>query len=541
MWPLDVFGEPVWQRLTWTLLHFLWQGLAVAAVLATVLWLFRIRQARARYALGLLAMLLMAVCPLVTFAVMQLGADRGVEIARRGWEAVEPVPTGASPQMDSHPDPGGRAAAAGSARPTKWSPGVAAGQPLAIDGPVAAREVGFRPGRRFMDHARTLQPYVLLAWMGGVTLLALRLLVAQLGVHWLRRHRCSMPPELTSRMAELGRRLGLRSAPRVFGCDRLAEAIVVGLLRPMVLLPACWLTEMTPEVLEAVVAHELAHVRRWDLWVNLLQRLVETLLFYHPAVWWVSRRVRLEREMCCDELAVSATGERVAYATALELAARQRTARAKPLLGVAMGGTKMTLLNRVRHVLGLSPTRQRARWWPVGILALLVPLAIWLTSTGLGFMRGGEELAPGLKQSARLAITLELTTLHWQKLEDNGGYQRLVETLTEAFRKDPRGSPWTVRFFLPDPADPERAELDEFEVEALAEIKAGKDEVWHRTAEGEVRYARALRATDKSCVVCHAMIHRPAKPEGDRLKENDVLGVASLTLVVNGVNATEDK
>jgi UDP-N-acetylmuramoyl-L-alanyl-D-glutamate--2,6-diaminopimelate ligase len=105
----------------------------------------------------------------------------------------------------------------------------------------------------------------------------------------------------------------------------------------MVLLPVCWLTEMTPEVLEAVVAHELAHVRRWDLWVNLFQRLVETLLFYHPAVWWVSRRVRLEREMCCDELAVSVTGERlVVDVTGLRLRVRSSWGEgelASPLLG----------------------------------------------------------------------------------------------------------------------------------------------------------------------------------------------------------------
>jgi len=157
----------------------------------------------------------------------------------------------------------------------------------------------------------------------------------------------------------------------------------VGLWRPLILLPASWLTEMTPEVLEAVISHELAHVRRWDLWVNLLQRLTETLLFYHPAVWWLSRRVSLEREKCTDELAVAATGEPLMYATALEHLGRNRLGQAAPQFGAGMGGKKMVLLDRVRNVLGLTASQKKARWWPVGLLGLLAPLAIWAASTGI--------------------------------------------------------------------------------------------------------------------------------------------------------------
>jgi len=158
------------------------------------------------------------------------------------------------------------------------------------------------------------------------------------------------------------------------------ESLVTGFLRPMVLLPAAWLVEMPPAMLEAVIAHELAHIRRFDLWVNLFQRLLETLLFYHPAVWWLSRRLRLAREMCCDELAAAATGERVVYASALELAARKRLVPARSLLEVALGVTRMTLLQRVRNVLGLAAESERDRWWPAAVLALLVPPVIWFVS-----------------------------------------------------------------------------------------------------------------------------------------------------------------
>jgi hypothetical protein len=155
--------------------------------------------------------------------------------------------------------------------------------------------------------------------------------------------------------------------------------------------------------LEAILAHELAHVRRHDFVVNLLQALVETLFFYHPAVWWLSRRVRLVREMCCDEMAAGATGERVVYATALELAARKRLEPAKTLLEVALGVTRMTLLDRVRNVLGLAARHEQGRWWPAAVLTLLVPPAIWLASTAAVTSADEEKPAVETKEGPEAA------------------------------------------------------------------------------------------------------------------------------------------
>ena len=120
-----------------------------------------------------------------------------------------------------------------------------------------------------------------------------------------------------------------------------------------------------------------------DFWANLLQRLVETLLFYHPAVWWLSRRASLLREMCADELAVEATGERMTYASVLELLGRRRLKLPAPQLAAGIGGRKMALFDRVRNVLGVVPGDERLRWWPAGLLALLVPLGLWLASMGM--------------------------------------------------------------------------------------------------------------------------------------------------------------
>src|SRR5690606_9531729 len=120
------------------------------------------------------------------------------------------------------------------------------------------------------------------------------------------------------------------------------------------------------------LAHELAHIRRHDLWINLLQRVVETLLFHHPAVWWLSARLRRERELCCDELAVRLTGQPIGYARALEHVARWRVDSFHPALATGIGGTKMALLDRVRHVLKSDPGNRRTMW-PAGLVALAIP------------------------------------------------------------------------------------------------------------------------------------------------------------------------
>ena len=380
MFPLDVLGEPVWQRLTWTLLHFLWQGLAVAAVVATVLYVWPVRRAHNRYLICLSALVAMAACPLVTFMVIEV--PESATVASREAEIEAPVPPAAEPELEL---------VASEIRIGSTGPAARESQPPLEPSETAASEMGDPASlpvpvtweaelRQYVD---AIQPYAMIAWIAGVLLLAVRLSLSWFRVRWLAWGRRVIPADLAVKAATLGGRLGLRFPPRVCVSEKIREAIVVGLWRPLVLLPASWLTEMTPEVLEAVIAHELAHVRRLDLWVNLLQRLMETLLFYHPAVWWLSRRVGLEREMCADELAVGATSERLVYATALEQLGRMRLGQTAPQFGAGMGGNRMVLLNRVGNILGLSASDKRARWWPVGLLALAVPSAIWLASTSI--------------------------------------------------------------------------------------------------------------------------------------------------------------
>jgi beta-lactamase regulating signal transducer with metallopeptidase domain len=338
MHPIEWLEQPICRLLTLTLLHFVWQGLAIVLALVLVADVGNVRRAAARYACSLGALIAMTACPLVTLAWLALFSDSHLA-------AITTL---------SHLDLAHTAAHATSRG--EW-----------------------------LDIA---QPYCFAAWLAGVTISGCRLLSGAAGLVRLRRGRLPLPLKLAYVVDDLGQRMKMKALPVVFLSKQVVEAMAIGLVRPLVLIPAAWATEMPLEMLEAVIAHELAHLKRCDLWINLFQRIVETLLFYHPAVWWLSQRLRVERELCADELAVAATGRRLVYAKALEQIACERQADIRPALAAFLRGeTKMRLLQRVRHVLGQPPS-ESSRLWPVGLLALALPLGLWAAS-----MLGGSAIA----------------------------------------------------------------------------------------------------------------------------------------------------
>jgi uncharacterized protein (TIGR03435 family) len=139
-----------------------------------------------------------------------------------------------------------------------------------------------------------------------------------------------------------------------------------------VLLPVAAFANLTPAQAEAILAHEIAHVRRHDFFVNVLQALAETLLFYHPAVWWLSRRIRIEREHCCDDIAVAVCGDPYAYAVALTEIAAAGVSQS-PLAVAASGGS---LINRVRRLLGVPADSHRPSIGGITILSLAIALIV---------------------------------------------------------------------------------------------------------------------------------------------------------------------
>jgi beta-lactamase regulating signal transducer with metallopeptidase domain len=227
--------------------------------------------------------------------------------------------------------------------------------------------------RASMDLLWACSPYLVGLWALGVGLLCVRHIGSLLVLHHLRHAGTSpCPPEWHERIRCLAARLGLRRAPVVRLSVHADVPFTFGLFKSYVLIPPSALMGLAPNQLEALLAHELAHIRRNDALINLVQVCVETALFYHPVVWWLSAQIRAAREQQCDDLAVEAVGDRTLYARAL--VSMEELRASIPHLALAANGgplkmTRSSLVYRIRRVLNVTTPEQRAPW-TAGAIAL---------------------------------------------------------------------------------------------------------------------------------------------------------------------------
>jgi beta-lactamase regulating signal transducer with metallopeptidase domain len=321
--------------LGWTLLHFCWQGTAVAVAYAVVDQMTSRATSKIRYVVALAALALMPAVVAGTFA-------EEIRVAT-------PAPVN------------GHAAQLISGAHLDVVP-----RPILHEIPLASSLE--EPGTWLTIRAERLLPWIDALWMVGVFLLAIR----SLGGWWQleqvrRRARRIVPPEVERgflricKEIQVGRRVILRVS------DEVISPLAMGVWRATVILPVSAVLGLPSEELEAVMAHELGHIRRWDYIWNLLQTAVESVLFFHPAVWWLSRTVRERREVCCDEIAVRSCAGATVYARALLRLEEQRTVNLR--LAMALDGCGGSLLGRVRKVLGEDMAMERRMTSGVSVAA----------------------------------------------------------------------------------------------------------------------------------------------------------------------------
>jgi GWxTD domain-containing protein len=313
----------------WTLVHSLWEGAVVALVLAVVLGVAR--SSRVRYWAASIAMLAMLGGFGATFYRMM---PRETGIA-----AKAPIP-------------------------------AAAVALAADDAPIGITGTRWE----FSD----VLPWLAPVWMAGVLLFQLRCLASWMAAGRLRRRGvCGAPEVWIERLALLRARLRMTKHITLLESCFLEVPVVIGHLRPVILVPVGLLAGLPVAQIESILLHELAHIRRADYLVNLMQTLVEGLLFYHPAVWWISSVMRAERENCCDDVAVEASGDAHEYATALAALAESRWVMSEAALA-ANGGN---LIKRIRRVLAQreGPRAPMAPALSAGVLVVTcaVVVAAW--------------------------------------------------------------------------------------------------------------------------------------------------------------------
>lgn len=319
------------------LLHFVWQGLVIGALYAGARFWFRNAPASLRYALAVLTLGVLAITPPATLV----------------WLALQtPVPD-------------------------------AAAASTAVAGTLTLETV--------LIHSAPLAwiaPWVVCIWLVGVVVLSMRLVA---GWHFLAtlRHSADRAAarHLRPRLKTLAAYMGVRRRIEVACSNRVESPILLGWLRPVILLPASVITSFPARQLEMVLVHELAHVRRHDHLVNLFQTMVETLLFYHPVVAWVSRDVRLERENACDDLAVHTARDRVGYVEMLAALENLRHADFRLAMAVNDG----QVLTRIRRL--LTPNGRRG-FGMLGPLLAIITTVAGITGISLLPLNGDEPSPP---------------------------------------------------------------------------------------------------------------------------------------------------
>jgi bla regulator protein blaR1 len=326
--------------LAWSLLHFLWQGVAIAALAAAVMFVFR--APATRYLVGVGSIALMFVSFGATFASLNSAASD--------------------------------AAAVGAA-----TPAYAAAAPAAASDYPVSRSIAPAPSKVELA-------WVTQIWLAGVCLLALRVAFGLLFLERLRRRNLTaLPAALVERWHRLQQRLGISRVVRYCECRLVSVPAVIGLFRPVVLLPMRALTGLTPSQLEAVIAHELGHIKRFDVAVNFFQVIAETLFFFHPAVWWLNKRIRADREDCCDDVAIAACGEKAGYARAL---ATMEGWRDVP--DFALAATGGSVAARVARLLGISEQNANTRTAGVFTATLVLTAALAAGAISIGMVEPAE-------------------------------------------------------------------------------------------------------------------------------------------------------
>jgi bla regulator protein BlaR1 len=312
----SMIGDLV-DALGWTLLDSLWQ--AVVVVIGYGVLRGVSTTARARVLVGHCALLVLAILPIINLA--------------SHWRAGAAIEVGALP--------------------------ISAGTRWTVEA-VAALPIG--------AHSDWLA-WLVIAWSIGVAGLSVRLLREW----WMLRRVCRaaqpLDEEWQRRFATLRARLRVASNVGLAMSAQVTAPLLVGVLRPIVLLPAGLVARLPAEQVELILLHELAHLRRLDPWFNLLQAALDTLMFYHPAMHWMSRRLRHDRELCCDDLVVAHGGDRLRYARTLLTLAEHAHA---PPLSIALAASGGVLLERVERIVEVDSPRPRARTavWPVLLLVV---------------------------------------------------------------------------------------------------------------------------------------------------------------------------
>lgn len=415
-------AQPVVVGLGWALVHFIWQASLIGALCAVLLMLTQRFSAQARYLIACSGLLLMVMAPVITFGLEFASADRtsAVNETVSSLNGAVNHPTIVSDRAKS-PATEGDPLASNAAKVPATDQGL----------PGEAASVPFW-SRNWLQQLKRGLPVWVMAWMVCVLILAIRMIMGLARVaRWKQEAAEIQGEKIVAAFKRLTHLMNIRHVRLLQSAGGKVPA-VIGWLRPVVLIPTSLISGLTTLELETILAHELAHVRRHDYLINLLQNVVETILFYHPAVWWLSNRIRIEREHCCDDEAVRICGDRVAFIRALARMEQMRCEKEQFAIA-ANGGS---LIGRLRRLAGDQP-QGAGPWWPAGVLTLAILLLVFaglsipqaLSATPNAIPRMVEELneiQPDLQTTAKSDEDFPMSKVEAKQVDTKTGFEKRV-------------------------------------------------------------------------------------------------------------------
>jgi bla regulator protein BlaR1 len=341
----DLLPDQLLHALGWTFIHSLWQGVLIALIVGCFFLIFKKRAARIRYSLAvgsLVAIFILSVSTFVRYYSDSPG-DWNPELALTGTDSTDKLPL-----MDGlNP--------AGMDEVSLANPGIS----------------GFF--KEFSGHFNRHFPIVVYLWIFGIIFFILKLLGGLIYSDRIKFVGINPFPETWSKnISALKSKLQVTREVKIVESCLARVPMVIGYFKPVILIPLGVLSGIPQDQMEAIIAHELAHIRRHDFLVNIFQSLVESIFFYHPAIWWISGIIRKEREHCCDDLAVSVCDKSIVYAKAL--ANLQERSYDIPCYAVALSRRRYTLLSRIKRLNQTPVTRINPieKWMTLGLMMIII-------------------------------------------------------------------------------------------------------------------------------------------------------------------------
>ncbi len=317
----NIFGNVIIEAIGWFLIHSLWQGAIIALLLLISLLIFRHWFSQFRYYLSFAALILMVASSAITFSKTLKYANEKFEIQQ---------------SIVNNPD---------------------YLKEIVKDSRMSNTEVSLT----FINESFSLKrafrraeiqkhfPWIVSIWFTGLLFYLLRIVFGLVYQYRLKNtKRDEIDKRWILKLSKFASQLKINKQVRIYISRVIKSPVTTGFLKPVILIPASMISGLSPEQIEAIVAHELAHIRRNDYIVNVIQTLVETLFFFHPAVWYISAQIRKERENACDDIAVELTGDKVNYAKTL--AFTQNFIFSKGILSMTFSPFRQTLLKRIKRL-----------------------------------------------------------------------------------------------------------------------------------------------------------------------------------------------